>query len=79
MTHTYHPAANIFPLKHFVEPFVAAFNPQFTGMQFHWDSLAYMILWGVVALFIAIRFFTWEPAVGHSPKTSRRRKATASA
>ncbi len=71
--------ANIFPLKHFVEPFVAAFNPQFTGMQFHWDSLAYMILWGVVALFIALRFFTWEPPVGRSPKKRRRRKAAASA
>jgi ABC-2 type transport system permease protein len=71
--------ANIFPLKHFVEPFVAAFNPQFTGMQFHWGSLAYMILWGVVALIIAVRFFTWEPSVGRSPKAKRGSRAAASA
>jgi ABC-2 type transport system permease protein len=71
--------ANIFPLKHFVEPFVAAFNPQFTGMQFHWTSLAYMTLWGAVALFVAVRYFTWEPPVGRSPKPKRGRKVTASA
>ena len=71
--------ANIFPLKHFVEPFVAAFNPQFTGMQFHWPSLAYMTLWGAVALVIAIRYFTWEPPVGRSSKAKRGRKAASSA
>jgi ABC-2 type transport system permease protein len=71
--------ANIFPLKHFVEPFVAAFNPQFTGMQFHWPSLAYMTLWGAVALFVAVRYFTWEPPVGGGSKSKRGRKATASA
>lgn len=67
--------ANVFPLKHFVEPFVAAFNPQLTGMQFHWTSLAYMTLWGVAALFIAIRFFTWEPPVGRTMKPRGRTKA----
>jgi ABC-2 type transport system permease protein len=71
--------ANIFPLKHFVEPFVAAFNPQFTGMQFHWTSLAYMMLWGVVALVIAVRYFTWEPPVGRNPKAKRGRKTASSA
>lgn len=66
--------ANIFPLKHFVEPFVAAFNPQFTGMQFHWTSLAYMILWGAVALVLAVRYFTWEPPAGRATKGKRGRK-----
>jgi ABC-2 type transport system permease protein len=71
--------ANIFPLKHFVEPFVAAFNPQFTGLQFHWTSLAYMMLWGIVSLVIAVRYFTWEPPTGRTPKARRGRKATVSA
>ena len=70
--------ANIFPLKHFVEPFVAAFNPQFTGMQFHWPSLAYMVLWGAVALFVAVRYFKWEPPAGRSPKSKSGRKSEAS-
>jgi len=69
--------ANFFPLKHFVEPFVAAFNPQTVGGGWDWASLAFMALWGVVAVFLAIRYFKWEAPVGGSRKSKRRRKATA--
>ena len=68
--------ANIFPLKHFVTPFVAAFNPQTVGGGWEWASLAYMTLWGVVAVVLAIRWFKWEPPAGGGGR-SRRKKASA--
>jgi ABC-2 type transport system permease protein len=70
--------ANIFPLKHFVTPFVAAFNPQTVGGGWEWASLAYMTLWGVVAVVLAIRWFKWEPSTGGG-RRSRRKKAPAAA
>jgi ABC-2 type transport system permease protein len=65
--------ANIFPLKHFVTPFVAAFNPQTVGGGWDWASLAYMTLWGVVAVVLAIRWFTWEPPSGGGGRSKRRK------
>lgn len=70
--------ANIFPLKHFVTPFVAAFNPQTVGGGWEWASLAYMMLWCVAAVVLAIRWFKWEPPAGGSGR-SRRKKASAAA
>jgi ABC-2 type transport system permease protein len=70
--------ANIFPLKHFVTPFVAAFNPQTVGGGWDWASLTYMALWGVVAVALAIRWFKWEPSAGGG-RRSRRKKASAAA
>lgn len=61
---------NFFPLKHFNDAFQAAFNPEATGAQFQWADLAYMALWGVVAMLIAVRVFRWEPPAGGG----RRRK-----
>lgn len=69
--------ANFFPLKHFVEPFTSAFNPQLTGSQFHWESLAYMALWGIVAMFIAVKYFRWEADPSRSKKPSRKKEAAA--
>lgn len=69
--------ANFFPLKHFVEPFVAAFSPEATRADFHWADLAYLALWGVVALALAIRFFRWEPSTGEGVQVrGRRARAT---
>jgi ABC-2 type transport system permease protein len=70
--------ADIFPLKHFVTPFVAAFNPQTVGGGWDWASLAYMTLWGAVAVVLAIRWFKWEPPAGGGGR-SRRKKASAAA
>lgn len=65
--------ANIFPLKHFVEPFATAFNPTYTGNGWDWASLAYMLLWAVVATVLAVRLFKWEaPSVGGSGRRRRR-------
>jgi ABC-2 type transport system permease protein len=69
--------ANIFPLKHFVEPFVAAFNPQFVGAQFWWGSILYMILWGVLGIVIALRYFKWESSPGKQRRSRKGRREAA--
>ena len=69
--------ANIFPLKHFAEPFIAAFNPLTEGGGWDWASLAYMALWGVAAVFLAVRYFKWEAPVGGSSRSKRRKTAAA--
>lgn len=65
--------ANFFPLKHFVEPFVAAFNPLTEGAGWDWASLAYMALWGAAGVALAVRLFKWEPPAGGKPKRRRKR------
>lgn len=68
--------ANIFPLKHFVEPFVIAFSPIDTGNGWDWASLAYMLLWATVATVLAVRLFKWEsPSGGGSGRRRRRAKS----
>lgn len=62
---------NIFPLKHFVAAFGDAFNPSLSGSGFAWSGseteyaigihLAVMAAWGLGAVFIAIRYFKWDP------------------
>lgn len=69
--------ANIFPLKHFVEPFTAAFNPLETGSTLDLASLAYMALWGIVAMAIAVRFFRWEADPTSARQSRKARKAAA--
>jgi len=64
--------ANFFPLKHFVEPFVAAFSPAATRASFSWLDLGYLVLWGVVSLILAIRWFRWEPPSGGRGRRTRR-------
>ncbi len=64
---------NFFPLKHFGDAFRDAFDPTLTGPQWHWGSLAYMLLWTVVAVALAVRFFKWEPSKGSSENRRRRR------
>jgi ABC-2 type transport system permease protein len=68
-------AGNFFPLKAFAESFRDAFDPTLTGSQFHWPQIGYMLLWGVVAGILAIRFFRWEPSAGGSRRRSRRSEA----
>ncbi len=65
--------ANIFPLKHFVEPFVTAFNPTYTGSGWDWASLAYMAVWGIGATALAVRLFKWESPAGGGSQRKRRR------
>lgn len=74
---------SIFPLKHFVEAFSGAFNPELAGSGLQWSAaqgeyaiglhLAVMLAWGVVAMFLAVRLFRWEPARGGSRSSRRSR------
>lgn len=66
---------NFFPLKHFGDAFRDAFNPSLSGAQFHWDSIGYMALWGVVAVILATKFFKWEPSKGSGEKRKKKRRA----
>ncbi len=52
---------DILPLKHFAEPFGAAFNPFHTGGIFGWEDLAIMGAWLVAGLVVTTRFFRWDP------------------
>ena len=64
--------SNFFPLSHFVEPFRAAFTPEELRPPIEWTDLAYLALWGVVALVLAIRWFRWEPSTGGGGRRSRK-------
>lgn len=67
--------ADLFPLKHFVEPFVQAFNPTYTGSGWEWADLAYMTLWGVGAALLSVRLFKWESSPGGQPRRKRRQRS----
>jgi len=71
--------ASFFPLKHFVVPFTDAFNPSFVGSPWQWDHMAYMTLWGVVALVIGIRYFKWETKAGGGRKAKRKQEKVSAA
>ncbi len=67
--------AKVFPLKHFVDPFVTAFNPTYTGSGWDWASLGYMALWGIGATVLAVRLFKWESPAGSGSGRRRRRRS----
>ena len=50
--------ADAFPVKNLADALIAAFDPFATGSGF---ELAVVAAWGIVGLFIAVRFFSWEP------------------
>ncbi|MEN8115079.1 MAG: ABC transporter permease [Actinomycetota bacterium] len=64
--------SDFFPLSHFVEPFRAAFTPPQMRVDLAWFDLAYLALWGLVAVALAARWFQWEP----SPSGGGRRSAS---
>ena len=51
--------ANVFPIKHFVKGMFGATNPHVAG-GLHWQDLAWLVGWLVVAAVFAIRRFRWE-------------------
>ncbi|MGB9359097.1 MAG: ABC transporter permease [Acidimicrobiia bacterium] len=70
--------SDFFPLSHFAAPFVAAFTPEVSRPPFEWTDLAYLALWGIVAMALAIRWFRWEPSSGGGGRRSRNRTEHAS-
>jgi ABC-2 type transport system permease protein len=53
--------ADLFPIRHFMEAFLAAWNPETAGAAFEWGHLAVVFAWGALGLALAIRFFRWTP------------------
>ncbi|HEX2468552.1 MAG TPA: ABC transporter permease [Solirubrobacterales bacterium] len=56
--------ADLFPIRHFFEGFLAAFDPATVGAGFEWDNLAVVAAWGAAGLVIAARTFRWAPRSG---------------
>ena len=67
--------ADLFPLKHFVEPFVQAFNPTYTGSGWEWADLVYMTLWGVGAALLSVKLFKWESSPGGQSRRKRKQRS----
>jgi len=56
--------AAFFPIRHFFQAFLTAFDPQTTGAGFEWGHLAIVAAWGLAGLILAVRFFRWAPRGG---------------
>lgn len=76
--------ADIFPLRHFVVAFQDLFNPTVVAQQsgwldhFQWDRLGVMLVWGIAAMAVAVRYFRWEPRGGERTGRGRRSRSVAS-
>ncbi len=53
--------ASLFPVSHFANSLIAAFNPFEDGSGFNLKSLLVMVGWGVFGVAVSMRKFTWEP------------------
>ena len=53
--------ASIFPVRAFFEVMLAAYLPEVDGAGFPWGSLAVLLVWGLLGLLLALRFFRWMP------------------
>ena len=56
--------AAVFPVRHFFQAFLEAFNPNTVGAGFAWGHLAIVALWGVAGVLITMKFFRWAPRHG---------------
>jgi ABC-2 type transport system permease protein len=53
--------ADLFPIRHFAEAFLTAWDPATAGPGFEWGHLGVVAGWGAVGLLIALRTFRWAP------------------
>ena len=53
--------ASVFPVQHFANGLISAFNPYVAGSGFDFTTLAVLLAWGVLGIVIAVRYFSWEP------------------
>lgn len=63
--------ATVLPLKAFVEPFAAGFNPYVDASTPDWGALARLAAWGIAGGILTWRAFGWEPRSGRA--VARRR------
>ena len=54
--------SSIFPIRHFFEALLTAFDPATAGAGFEWGHLGIVALWGAGGLALAVRFFRWAPS-----------------
>jgi ABC-2 type transport system permease protein len=57
-------AASYLPLRPFISAMYKDFDPLNTGSGWAWHNLGSLLIWGVIAVFIAIRRFQWMPRRG---------------
>lgn len=53
--------SEIFPIYHFAQSMLTAFNPFETGSGFEWGHLAVVGVWGLAGVLVALKTFDWEP------------------
>jgi ABC-type multidrug transport system, permease component len=53
--------SNLFPVRHFADAMALIWDPRTTGNGLSGSDLAVIGVWGVAALLVAIRSFSWEP------------------
>lgn len=53
--------ADAFPIRHFFQAFLTAWDPSTTGAGFEWAHLAVVAGWGALGLLIALKTFRWTP------------------
>jgi ABC-2 type transport system permease protein len=59
---------NVFPVKHFNDALIDDFNPFTTGSGFAWAHLGVLLLWTLAGVFVAVRWFRWEPRGAVRPR-----------
>ncbi len=53
--------AKFFPVRALADSLLGAYNPHTIGSGLNWADLAVLAAWGVAALLIAVRRFSWLP------------------
>ena len=53
--------SSVFPIRHFFECFLTAYDPLTTGAGFEWVHLGILAAWGVAGMLLALAFFRWSP------------------
>jgi ABC-2 type transport system permease protein len=57
-------ASSYLPLRPFISAMYLDFNPLNTGSGWAWHNLGSLLIWGVIAVVVAIRRFQWMPRRG---------------
>jgi ABC-2 type transport system permease protein len=53
--------SEFFPVRHFADAMLHIYDVTTVGAGFSTGDLGVMAIWGVIGLFVAARFFSWEP------------------
>jgi ABC-2 type transport system permease protein len=53
--------SKVFPVHALADALLGAYNPHTVGSGLNWADLAVLAAWGITALIIAVRRFSWLP------------------